>query len=537
MKRAMKKVAGIALVAALVVTSSGYNTATTQAAPKAKKIVMNKKSVKLEVGKTFKLKVKKVTPKKAGKAVSYKSNKPKIAKVSKKGKITAVAEGNAKVTVTSKKNKKAKTVVKVTVIPADNANVTDNTNTAAPISTAKAEATTAPKASPTADVKPTESVATQKPARTARPTKEPTPVPTPRFEKPETTAAPVQKLSFAEGAFYNENADGAEITRNEDGTMTVKFTQQWAALNFYIPDDAQSYFSTYKSAVITYKSSKTGNFTEENNGDLGHALFDADHSENPESQEAGKHPDWGRKLVTSADYVTKVFNVTSECAGGCIRGFQVFNPNEMAEGDSITITIKSIIFYDEEKPEDFVPDDESDTPPETSADPEATQDPEATEAPEEPQKPNLAEPYEVDLSKVSTVTDGIPGDPAKVTYNEETKSLDAVMPGMQGFIVRSPITESKDDYKYVEITYTQDGEDVGIFAGQYDAGTGQGATGWSPDTNITKLDKDKETTLLLSSDDYLEGAPLGSIKIFNYGGAANISIKSITFYKDGAKSE
>lgn len=163
--------------------------------------------------------------------------------------------------------------------------------------------------------------------------------------------------------------------------------------------------------------------------------------------------------------------------------------------------------------------------------------PDASASPDATQKPNLAEPYEVDLSKVSTVTDGIPGDPAKVTYNEETKSLDAVMPGMQGFIVRSPITESKDDYKYVEITYTQDGEDVGIFAGQYDAGTGQGATGWSPDTNITKLDKDKETTLLLSSDDYLEGAPLGSIKIFNYGGAANISIKSITFYKDGAKSE
>lgn len=518
MKRTMKKVAGIAIIAALVVTSAGYNTATTQAAPKAKKIVMNQKSVKLEVGKTFKLKVKKVTPKRANKAVSYKSNKPKIAKVSKKGKITAVAEGKAKVTVTSKKNKKAKTVVKVTVIPAG------TVNTIPTPSAGNAAAPTTPVVAPTDKAVPADT-ATPKPQRTTRPPSTPTPKPTPRFEEPETTAEPVQKLSFAEGAFYNENAEGAEITWNEDGTLTVKFTKQWAALNFYIPDDAQSYFSAYKSAVITYKSSKTGNFTEENNGDLGYALFDADHSENPESQEAGKHPNWDRKIVTSADYITKVFNVTGECAGGCIRGFQVFNPNEMADGDSITITIKSIIFYDEEKPEDFVPDDESDTPPETSASPETTQ------------GPNLADPYEVDLSKVSTVTDGIPGEPATVTYNEETKSLDATMPGMQGFIVRSPITESKDDYKYVEITYTQSGDDVGIFAGQYDAGTGQGATGWSPDTNITKLEKDKETTLLLSSDDYLEGAPLGSIKIFNYGGAADISIKAITFYKDGAKSE
>ena len=530
MKRIMKKVAGIAIIAALVVTSAGYNTATTQAAPKAKKIVMNQKSVKLEVGKTFKLKVKKVTPKRANKAVSYKSNKPKIAKVSKKGKITAVAEGKAKVTVTSKKNKKAKTVVKVTVIPAG------TVNTIPTPSAGNAAAPTTPVVAPTDEAVPADT-ATPKPQRTTRPPSTPTPKPTPRFEKPETTAEPVQKLSFVEGAFYNENAEGAEVTWNEDGTLTVKFTKQWAALNFYIPDDAQSYFSTYKSAVITYKSSKTGNFTEENNGDLGYALFDADHSENPESQEAGKHPNWDRKIVTSADYITKVFNVTGECAGGCIRGFQVFNPNEMADGDSITITIKSIIFYDEEKPEDFVPDDESDTPPETSASPETTQDPEATEDPEASQKPNLINPYKVDLSVVEPVYDG--PTPVEVKYNEETKSLDCTMNGWGGgFIIYSPITERQDEYKYVQITYNAKSVgDVNIYAGQYNATTGQDAKGWQ--TTELKLIKDigKETKMLLGSDDYLNGESLGAIKLFNFGGDTDISITDITFYMDGAKSE
>lgn len=363
MKRVMKKAACLVMAAALIGTSIGYSPATTQAAAKPKKIVMNKKKVTLEVGATFKLKVKKVTPKKASKAVSYKSAKKKIAKVSKKGKITAVAAGSTKITVTSKKNKKVKTTVNVTVTEAK-----QNTPQASTAPTSGVNATTAPSVAPTDAVTPTEA-ASPSPKRTQRPPATPTPKPTPKYDKPAQTAEPVKSLPLAEGSFYNESPDGAEVTYNEDGTMTIKFTKQWAAINFYLPDNAQMYYSNYKSVVITYKSSHTGNFTEENNGDLGHALFDSEcdpNSSDLDSAGLGKHPDWGRKMVTSEDYSTKVFNVTSECVGGCIRGLQVFNPNEMAEGDYITITIKSVIFYDEEKPEDFVPGDEDQPTPSTS---------------------------------------------------------------------------------------------------------------------------------------------------------------------------
>lgn len=78
---------------------------------------VKKKKVTLKVGKSQKLKVKvKVKPNKGKyKKVSFKSSNKKIVKVNKKGKLTAVKAGNAKVTVTSRQNKKKKTVIRVTV--------------------------------------------------------------------------------------------------------------------------------------------------------------------------------------------------------------------------------------------------------------------------------------------------------------------------------------------------------------------------------------------------------------------------------------
>lgn len=141
------------------------------------------------------------------------------------------------------------------------------------------------------------------------------------------------------------------------------FKTQWAAVNFVLPDNAQNYYSEYKSAVLTYKSEGTFAQNEEGNANgLGHALFDADWDPSGTDMAAGKHPDWGKQIAQSDEYTTKVFNVTSECVGDCIRGLQIFNPNEMGEGDSITITIKSMIFYNEEKADDFVPEDPT-TPP------------------------------------------------------------------------------------------------------------------------------------------------------------------------------
>ena len=62
MKKNIMRKAAWAMAGALMFTSVLGSSVVSQAAPKTKKIVMNKKKVTLKVGKTFKLKVKKVTP-------------------------------------------------------------------------------------------------------------------------------------------------------------------------------------------------------------------------------------------------------------------------------------------------------------------------------------------------------------------------------------------------------------------------------------------------------------------------------------------
>ncbi len=78
------------------------------------KITLNKKTVTLKKGKTFQIAV--TLPK--GTVCSkftYKSNKSKIAAVSKTGKVTAKKKGTAKITVTAANNKKAKATITVKV--------------------------------------------------------------------------------------------------------------------------------------------------------------------------------------------------------------------------------------------------------------------------------------------------------------------------------------------------------------------------------------------------------------------------------------
>ncbi len=513
------KIIASALALALTVTTVCVPAGTADAAKKPK---LNKTKTFVEVGKTIKLKVKKASKKAK---VTWKSSKKAVASVKKNKKaktpsatVKGVSEGKAKITAVYKLGKTKKTLkCTVTVTKASAEGTTPASPTAKGIvqggqGTAAPQQTVAPTQpggenntpEPTKEAG-DDGTATAKPSKTPRPsaTPSPSPSPTPHLVNP-------YKVDLSTVSTVTDGVPGgvAEVKYNEE-TKSLDATME-GQTGFIVYSPVTDRKDEYKYVEITYNLNSVGDVN------IYAGQYDAGTGQDaagwsPEIKLNQYDMDKETKLILSSyDYLD------SEPLGA----IKIFN-----FGADTNISVTDITFYmDGDKSEEIV-------------DPDATKEPEATEEPEEPQKPNLAEPYEVDLSKVSTVTDGIPGDPAKVTYNEETKSLDAVMPGMQGFIVRSPITESKDDYKYVEITYTQDGEDVGIFAGQYDAGTGQGATGWSPDTNITKLDKDKETTLLLSSDDYLEGAPLGSIKIFNYGGAANISIKSITFYKDGAKSE
>ncbi len=97
----------------------------------------------MEVGKTVKVSVKSVKPKKASKAVTYKSSNKKIATVSKKGVVTGKAPGKVKITVTSKKNKKLKKTVKITVTAAQAAavqtpaQISDGTQASVPVATSE----------------------------------------------------------------------------------------------------------------------------------------------------------------------------------------------------------------------------------------------------------------------------------------------------------------------------------------------------------------------------------------------------------------
>lgn len=79
---------------------------------KAKKVVVNKKSIVLKKGKKVKLKAK-LKPANATEKVTFKSSNKKVAKVTKKGVVKAVKKGKCKITVKTASGKKA--VVKVTV--------------------------------------------------------------------------------------------------------------------------------------------------------------------------------------------------------------------------------------------------------------------------------------------------------------------------------------------------------------------------------------------------------------------------------------
>ena len=83
------------------------------------KVKLNQKEISLTEGETAVVKAT-VSPKKATiKKVSYKSSNKAVAKVNSKGKITAVAEGTAVITVTSKDGNAKKATCKVTVKKAD----------------------------------------------------------------------------------------------------------------------------------------------------------------------------------------------------------------------------------------------------------------------------------------------------------------------------------------------------------------------------------------------------------------------------------
>jgi uncharacterized protein YjdB len=77
---------------------------------KLKKVTLTKPPKSLKKGKTAILKVKAAPAKATNLKVTFKSSKPKIIKVDKAGKITALKKGKAKITVKSGKKKYVRTI-------------------------------------------------------------------------------------------------------------------------------------------------------------------------------------------------------------------------------------------------------------------------------------------------------------------------------------------------------------------------------------------------------------------------------------------
>ena len=122
-KYQFKRSFALFLAAALVIVSVSIPSKSTKAAtvkqiqltaPYTTKGEKISTTLTLKKGQSFRIKTK-VFPKKAGK-LTYKSSKKKIASVNKKGKIIAKKIGKAKITIRSKKSKKIKATIKVTVV-------------------------------------------------------------------------------------------------------------------------------------------------------------------------------------------------------------------------------------------------------------------------------------------------------------------------------------------------------------------------------------------------------------------------------------
>lgn len=126
-----KRVSGVLLSGVLALSMTMGGMAAPSAGAKAKKAVVKKKKVTVQVGKTKKITIKN---KKKSCRYTFKSNKKKVAKVSKKGKITGVKAGTAKITVKEiRKKGKGKTrkvgTVKVTVTKKNTGGTTNQNKT------------------------------------------------------------------------------------------------------------------------------------------------------------------------------------------------------------------------------------------------------------------------------------------------------------------------------------------------------------------------------------------------------------------------
>lgn len=516
---------------------------------KLKKVVLNHKTYKLQKGKKLKLKASFKPKNTTQKKLVWKSSKKSVASVSKKGVVTAKKVGKATITAKVKGTKK-KATCKIQVVQGGAAN---DPGTEGGENVPTAPVTAVP-------TMPQATLAAQDPSAS--------PSVTPKYERPAQTAPPVQRLDLTGlDAFHVEEIPESNVVINPDGSLTITFTQQYAAIDFYLPDNAQNYYSNYKSVVITYTSE---------GGDLGHALFDAE-AVGAADPSIGKHPDWNNLIVQSANDNTITFSVTPDCQGGCIRGFQIFNPNLLADGQTITITIKSITFSEKENPteEDLRP-IETTTPAPSGTpgtEPTATATVIQTETPDvKPTavptaaptgKPTLAPTAKPTTGPIVPSPTATPVDPygtaappvkqidltAEGAFHNESSDGATVVKNPDGsltvtftrqwaalnFYLPDTVQNSNSAYKSVVLTYTSEGGNLGHSL--YDiemVGASDRDKGKHPDWDIKVVESQAENKLIFPVTTECKGDCIRGFQIFNpnelkNGKTITITIKSIIF--------
>lgn len=215
------------------------------------KVKLNQKEISLTEGETAVVKAT-VSPKKATiKKVSYKSSNKAVAKVNSKGKITAVAEGTAVITVTSKDGNAKKATCKVTVKKAGQ--TSGETPSAAPTAAPSQAPTAAPsdKPAPAPSDKPSETPKPQ-PSEEPKPTEDPDPYdPNQKLDlqlnnsdfDSEAYAKPsIPTVSDNEYTLmWSDNFEGTELNRNDWNVETHDAGWVNAESQAYVDDEKNIY--------------------------------------------------------------------------------------------------------------------------------------------------------------------------------------------------------------------------------------------------------------------------------------------------------
>ncbi len=212
---------------------------------KRAKATLNKKSVTLEVGGSVKLKVKNVKKAKT----TWKTTNKKVARVNKKGKVTAMSEGNANIKAIVKAGKKRyKLTCKVSVKA--KAQVNPQVTQAAPASKSTVSQTPANTATATPDVTPVTDPTM--PPVTATPEPTVPPVPLDKMPSEKDSSYYDSTLSYMPYANMYKKADENNVLLPNTYACDPYAMEYDGRVYVYMSNDSEQYEATDKNGLNVY---------------------------------------------------------------------------------------------------------------------------------------------------------------------------------------------------------------------------------------------------------------------------------------------